>query len=172
MGNTKKRVAKLIWCAGPPIPYSLSTASEPPPTLLTREIPVNIYKRSLPWQPSRDNSTQAQQSGTLPTHSSVRQDLAVIKILRAVKGKFSVDSDACEAICSPKTGMGRVRVNTAQHVETTRRTPVRKHRLALRDRPLAGIDFPDREWDDVNGNAIYGFIRSNDACHPYTSDNT
>ncbi|KAB8218773.1 hypothetical protein BDV33DRAFT_205178 [Aspergillus novoparasiticus] len=42
----------------------------------------------------------------------------------------------------------------------------------LSDRPLTATAYPDREWDDANGNAIYEFLKSEDARDPYPQRTT
>lgn len=42
----------------------------------------------------------------------------------------------------------------------------------LGDRPLTEQSFPDREWDDSNGNAVYEFLKSEDARNPYPQRTT
>ena len=42
----------------------------------------------------------------------------------------------------------------------------------LADRPLTATAYPDREWDDANGNAIYEFLKSEDARDPYPQRTT
>ncbi|KAF7616817.1 hypothetical protein F9C07_6426 [Aspergillus flavus] len=42
----------------------------------------------------------------------------------------------------------------------------------LSDRPLTATAYPDREWDDANGNAVYEFLKSEDARDPYPQRTT
>ncbi|OGM49900.1 hypothetical protein ABOM_001445 [Aspergillus bombycis] len=42
----------------------------------------------------------------------------------------------------------------------------------LSDRPLTQTAYPDREWDDADGNAIYEFLRSEDVRDPYSQRTT
>ncbi|PKS04894.1 hypothetical protein jhhlp_008258 [Lomentospora prolificans] len=42
----------------------------------------------------------------------------------------------------------------------------------LGDRPLTETGFPDREWDDADGNAVYEFLKSEDARNPYPQRTT
>ena len=41
----------------------------------------------------------------------------------------------------------------------------------LGDRPLTETAYPDREWDDAGGNAVYGFLKAEDAETPLPSEN-